>query len=220
MTSLRERKKLRTRSTLVDAAADLCLRQGYEKTTVEQIAAAAEVSPRTFSRYFPTKDAVIAAIADEVDGYVADALARQPSDITEHEALLRAHLQIFASDAPVAPAAFHRMTELIQIVNASATLDVASFSFKQRYAGRSIGVLGQRMGLPPEHAAVRLVADSWTAVFRAAFGGLGTPGNDPIEAPVLCRRLTTTFETFTRTWTPWCSSAGVDGQPPGGAPSR
>jgi AcrR family transcriptional regulator len=77
---LRERKKLRTRATLIEAAADLCLRQGFDNTTVDQIAAAADVSPRTFSRYFPTKDAVIAAIADEMDTYIAAALERQPID--------------------------------------------------------------------------------------------------------------------------------------------
>ena len=55
---LRERKKQRTRATLISAAVKLCLEQGYEHTTVDQIAAAAEVSPRTFSRYFATKDAV------------------------------------------------------------------------------------------------------------------------------------------------------------------
>ena len=42
---------------LVDAAVELCITQGYESTTVEQIAAAAEISTRTFSRYFATKDA-------------------------------------------------------------------------------------------------------------------------------------------------------------------
>src|ERR1700712_3699764 len=95
---LRERKKLRTRSTLIDVAVDLCARQGYDKTTVEQIAAAAEVSPRTFSRYFPTKESVIAAAADEIDEIVAAALASQPPRITAYEALLRAHLEAFSPD--------------------------------------------------------------------------------------------------------------------------
>ena len=51
---LRERKKLRTRATLIDAAV-VCNRQGFERTTVDQIAAIADVSPRTFSRISPRK---------------------------------------------------------------------------------------------------------------------------------------------------------------------
>ena len=62
---LRERKKQRTRATLIDAAVELCERQGFERTTVDQIAAIADVSPRTFSRYFATKDAIALALIDE-----------------------------------------------------------------------------------------------------------------------------------------------------------
>lgn len=57
--SLRERKKEKTHGALVDAARRLFLTKGFEGTTVDEIAAAAEVSQRTFFRYFPTKEAVV-----------------------------------------------------------------------------------------------------------------------------------------------------------------
>ena len=74
--SLRERKKARTRRTLIDAAVDLCLRQGYESTTVEQISDAADISPRTFSRYFASKDAVFIAVLDDLATEIVAELGR------------------------------------------------------------------------------------------------------------------------------------------------
>jgi len=55
----RESKKAKVREAIINAAIALFEQHGYEQTTVRMIAAAAEVSPRTFFRYFPTKDLVV-----------------------------------------------------------------------------------------------------------------------------------------------------------------
>lgn len=75
---LRERKKARTRRTIQEQALRLFAEQGYDATTVEQIAEAAEVSPSTFFRYFPTKEAVV--LQDDYDALLRTALAEQPAD--------------------------------------------------------------------------------------------------------------------------------------------
>jgi len=77
---LRERKKARTREALQEAAMDLFTRQGFDGTTVEEIAEACEVSPRTFFRYFPTKEDVLFADADARRERLLAVLADQPAD--------------------------------------------------------------------------------------------------------------------------------------------
>jgi AcrR family transcriptional regulator len=76
--SLRERKKLKTRQTIRREAYRLISDQGYEQTTVDQIAAAAEVSPSTFFRYFATKEDLV--LSDEYDPAMAAALLTRPSE--------------------------------------------------------------------------------------------------------------------------------------------
>jgi AcrR family transcriptional regulator len=73
---LRERKKARTRASLREHALRLFREQGYAATTVEQIAGAAEVSPSTFFRYFPTKEDVV--LQDDFDARIFEAFERQP----------------------------------------------------------------------------------------------------------------------------------------------
>lgn len=82
---LRERKKLKTRRAIQDHALRLFTAQGYDETTVEQIAAAAEVSPSTFFRYFPTKEDVV--ITDEYDPVMAQVFRAQPAELSPIEAL-------------------------------------------------------------------------------------------------------------------------------------
>jgi len=67
---LRERKKAKTRAAIRREAMRLFREQGYEETTVEQIAEAAEVSPSTFFRYFPTKEDVV--LQDDFDVVVVN----------------------------------------------------------------------------------------------------------------------------------------------------
>lgn len=86
---LRERKKARTRASLVENGLRMFDSQGYEATTVAQIAEAADVAPATFFTYFPTKEhLVFADYAERVDGLGRSLLRREP-DESPRQALTR-----------------------------------------------------------------------------------------------------------------------------------
>lgn len=90
---LRERKKIRTRFAIQQQALQLFREQGYHATTMEQIAAAAEVSPSTVFRYFPTKDALV--LTDDYDPVMMEQLRTQPSDLGVVSAFRRALRETF-----------------------------------------------------------------------------------------------------------------------------
>ena len=76
--SLRDRKRNRTRRAIQSEALRLFAQKGFKETTIEEIAAAAEVAPRTFFRYFPTKEEVVFWPAYRP--LLADLLAARPDD--------------------------------------------------------------------------------------------------------------------------------------------
>ncbi len=75
---LRERKKIKTRTAIRDATYALIEEQGYDATTIEQIAERAEVSPSTVFRYFPTKEDIV--LTDEYDAVLLEELRARPAD--------------------------------------------------------------------------------------------------------------------------------------------
>jgi AcrR family transcriptional regulator len=78
---LRERSKARRRAAIIRAGLELFASRGYDATTVADIAAAAEVAPRTVAMYFPSKqDIAMSRFSDEVSGMLGALRARQPGE--------------------------------------------------------------------------------------------------------------------------------------------
>ena len=156
---------------LIDAAIELCERQGFERTTVEQIAAIADVSPRTFSRYFATKDAVVLAFVDDAIELAAVELARQPRDINHLEALYRAYVTMYRNTktagngrtdgraADVHPADHHVLADV-----AAGHHGVPPACGQRR--------VGQADGRRPRRSRLRLVAAVWASIIMTALADL------------------------------------------------
>jgi AcrR family transcriptional regulator len=85
-TGLRERKKQRTREAIVEAALRLFEERGFDQTTIADIAEAADIAPRTFFGYFPSKDDVVFADFQET----LDGLSARLDDRSEDETAIDA----------------------------------------------------------------------------------------------------------------------------------
>ncbi len=193
---LRERKKQRTRAMLIEAAIDLCDRQGFEHTTVEQIAAVADVSPRTFSRYFATKDAVVLAFIDEVIEIVAIELAEQPVDIGHIEALHHAHVQAFLKTkrAPRGQLTAERLLASARIITSSPALMQSASEFRADAVNTA---LARRMGVPGDDRRLKLTAVIWGSILMTAIAELGSQANwESVTVDAIVARIEAAYADF------------------------
>jgi AcrR family transcriptional regulator len=194
---LRERKKQRTRTLLIDAAVQLCDKQGFDGTTVDQIAAVADVSPRTFSRYFATKDAVIIALIDDMVDAIAVQLAQQPAHLSELEALFGAHRAMIRTTAGAPSDGFttDRLKTTARIVNSSPALRLAASEFRTNSVTLA---LAERMGVGLEDKRLRLVVAVWSAILLAAPGDLGPETDwDQVDIDMMLGLVDETYKQFT-----------------------
>ncbi|WP_225731253.1 MULTISPECIES: TetR family transcriptional regulator [unclassified Nocardia] len=153
VSGLRERKKERTRRTIRQEAFRLFREQGYAETTVEQIAAAAEVSPSTFFRYFPSKQEL--ALADDLDPVMFAAIDNQPADLPVLEMIRRATIEAFDSLTPE-ELAFE--TERINLIYSVPELRGAMAQELERNIEITAGIAAQRSGRSVDDLEVRVFA--------------------------------------------------------------
>ncbi|WP_062211010.1 TetR/AcrR family transcriptional regulator [Demequina oxidasica] len=100
---LRERKKAQRRLALHEAAVELFEKNGYDATTVAQIAASAGVSPRTYFSYFPTKEAALFAPLDDAISSLEEALATPPAEGDVLSFLREQVMEMSAHGGPLGP---------------------------------------------------------------------------------------------------------------------
>ncbi|WP_327092760.1 TetR family transcriptional regulator [Nonomuraea sp. NBC_01738] len=145
---LRERKKARTRETILREAFRLFRERGYTVTTVEQIAEAAEISPATFFRYFPAKEDLVT-----LDRFppLLDALAAQPpgAPVTVLRGAFRAAFAALSADEIAAGHAREVFAATVP------ELLVANLRRSPALIGEVRALLADRAGCAPDDPRIR-----------------------------------------------------------------
>ena len=160
---LRERKKARTRAAIREHALRLFREQGYSSTTVEQIADAAEISPSTFFRYYPTKEDVV--LQDDFDILALEAFEAQPAGLSPIAAFRAATAAAFGALTPGELAQFRETTELtmsVPEIRARAMDELA------RTIEFMAAAVARRVGRESSDFAVRNLAGAMIGVIMSA----------------------------------------------------
>ncbi len=141
-TPLQERKRDLVRDAIADAAWQLFAAEGYEATTVADIARAAGVSRRTFFRYFSSKEDVVVGTSDALAEDLLAAFARRPPDeppLAAIQETLRPLVESRLADAPQARA-------IVRLLRESRTLRRAMLERHARLEERLAALLAERTG--------------------------------------------------------------------------
>jgi AcrR family transcriptional regulator len=179
---LRERKKARTRAAIRQHALRLFTDQGYDSTTVEQIAEAAEVSPATFFRYFPTKEDVV--LRDDFDLIALAEMEAQPPEVGPiaafRAAAAAAKEQLGPQDADVFAATTH-LTFSVPEIRARAVDELV------RTTDQISAAIARRIGASPNDFGVRNMAGAILGVVMAA--AMPSDWDQPMDFDVMFDRI-------------------------------
>ena len=161
---LRERKKIKTRQAIRREAFRLIDENGYAATTVEQIAEAAEVSPSTFFRYFPSKESVL--LADDMDPMILEALAQQPPELSPIQAFRGAYETVTAGMSEE-----QREFEdtRVRLIFSIPELKAAVYDEYYRTVTVMAEAIGHRIGRAAEDFEVRVFVGAMVGAMMAAY---------------------------------------------------
>ncbi|MFC9684084.1 TetR family transcriptional regulator [Streptomyces sp. NPDC056948] len=191
--NLRERKKQRTRDALLRAALELFATRGYDETTVDDIAAAVDVSQRTFFRYFAGKEETAFFVPRLAEGLVVQALRVRPPGEAPLEALRRAVLEswdtINEAVEEIVPIDLH--LRVYRVIESTPALFAAHLRRSAELEEQLARIIAEREGLDVD-------ADPRPRIVVALFGGvirvterLWSAGDELSLAGM--RQLTTTY---------------------------
>lgn len=162
-TSRRDRRRARARAAIQAAALALFEQQGYDATTVDDIAAAADVSPRTFFRYFATKEEVV--FWDEYDPLFVELFTRRPAD----EPVLDSLRHIVADGfARFLQRDRDSLLARMKLIYNTPALRARLWEQQLTIEHLGVAVLAERLGLPPDDLGARVIAAAFFAAILVA----------------------------------------------------
>ena len=163
---LRSRKKLRTRGALQEAALKLFAEQGYEETTVAQIAALAEVGERTFFVYFPSKEDVLFNGSHEGFAELEQLIQAAPAELSDLAAIEHALCEIHESRESREQAMHHRMTQLlVRAADGSSVVRGKRMEYANETASAAARALSRRHLEDPPSLATITTAEAAMRMF-------------------------------------------------------
>jgi AcrR family transcriptional regulator len=156
---LRERKKQKTRETIVNVALELFCKQGYERTTIAEIADAADVSPRTIFAYFSSKEDILFSDTPTIHERWARALEGRAEGVTALDALR----QIIAESLNLGPSALLRK----RIVAGDQTLQRSERARMAPFEQMMVEAIAKDLRAGPDDIRPHIVAAALIAAFSA-----------------------------------------------------
>lgn len=162
---LRERKKQRTRRAIEQAALELFEAHGFDGTTIDDIAAAAEIAPRTFFHYFPSKeDVVVTDYALRLDAIVG-LLRDGPEEQTPWRALRAAFLEVAADYEPER----HQLLRRFRIISTTPSVNARSLQLQAEWEDAVAVAVSKRLEVDvSQNIEPRLLAGAALAAMRAS----------------------------------------------------
>jgi AcrR family transcriptional regulator len=163
-TGLRERNKRERRRRLEDVALELFEREGFDATTIERIASAAGLAPRTFFSYFATKDDLVLADYSARLSRILDELAQRPADESAWVALRVS----FAAVAADYESEADRIRRRFTIMASNPSVFARSLQLQAGWEQALTEHLRVRLGAKVTDPGPRLLAAAALAVMRAS----------------------------------------------------
>jgi AcrR family transcriptional regulator len=168
---LRERKKLATRQALALAAVQLSVQRGLENVRVEDITDAVNVSRRTFTNYFASKEAAIASVSADRFARAAQALRDRPATEPVADSLA----EVFAAQHQAAAQLDSERMAPIRMLMASPALQGEVLKIMVAAEGPLAEVIAERTGADPRaDLRPQVLAAAVIAAVQAAIAFWGT----------------------------------------------